>query len=127
MLDQIVATLQDTIIIYNLTRMNGDEALLRRVPKSPGVYAWFQAFTPPAAETSNAASFADYVVKMIQQPHCLERLARMPPVHQVRLESNRELSKFQCEELIARCQQPEFRPRQQNLWVPSGSGKSPSV
>ncbi len=61
MFESAVTTLAEGIVLINLTRLRGTEAVCSRVPAEPGVYAWFKGYQPPPPETSTGKEFATYL------------------------------------------------------------------
>lgn len=109
MFESPVSTIADGIILINLAKIRGVQAVCNRVPSQPGVYAWFQNHHPPIAATSTAKEFADYLIDQATREHCLPRRGRIAPLYDVQLRSAKQFEKQKRESLLALCASEAFR------------------
>ncbi|HEX5754351.1 MAG TPA: GIY-YIG nuclease family protein [Archangium sp.] len=87
----------------------GVDPILAKLPSSAGVYAWYKKLLPPDPLKSDAASFAEFILKETSLPHMLPRTARLPPLYKVTVRSSRNFSEGKQEALVRLCANPQFR------------------
>ena len=96
-------------LLVNLACLRGASAVCERIPAQPGVYAFFKTFSPPDPESSDAESFASYLINQATAQHCLPRDGRIKPLYAVRLSSRKTVSASKRHQLIRMCDSPAFR------------------
>jgi hypothetical protein len=107
--ESAVSTIAEGIILLNLARIRGTEAVCSRVPSQAGVYAWFQNYEPPDPETANAETFAEYLHTQATRPHCIPRIGRIAPLYEVELRSRKEIGRRKLESMLQLCASSTFR------------------
>ena len=109
MFESPVSTIANGIILINLAKIRGAQAVCARVPSQSGVYAWFQNHHPPSPATSTAEEFADYLIDQATREHCLPRRGRIPPLYALELRSAKQISPYKRDTLLTLCGSATFR------------------
>ena len=110
MFSQQVTRLSDSIVVLNLAKIQGGRnAVIARVPDSPGVYAWFRNLTHAGSDISSSDRFADALIDLIESKHCLDRRGRIKPMYEVVLRSKKSLSETKKDALREYSRQSDFR------------------
>lgn len=78
--NEAVQQLGDNILLYNLSSMQGTQALFNRIPDNfGGVYAWYRHFDIDPASKSNPEVFVSAILNELYKPHCATRETHLPP------------------------------------------------
>lgn len=104
-----VTHISEQVILINLARIRGVEAVCARVPSEPGVYAWFKNYLPPDPVASTAEEFADYLINEATREHCLPRHGRLAPLYAVELRSSKQIATVKRDAICRLCTSLNFR------------------
>jgi hypothetical protein len=108
-LSETISRIGDNLILIDVSRVRGVDAVCARVPKCPGVYAWFNRFAVPDPQTSSPEVFADFLCASAEKPHCQPRHGRLPPLYEVELRSRKTVNPAKRESLLQHCQSESYR------------------
>nr|WP_228014394.1 GIY-YIG nuclease family protein [Fortiea sp. LEGE XX443] len=103
-----VQQLGENVVLYDLTQMRGNNAVLSRIPDNiGGVYAWYRRFEIDANAINDPEVFVDYILGELYKDHSAPRETKLPPAHRIKLEPETSFSKeLLLKELAA---DPSFR------------------
>ncbi|MBW4574450.1 MAG: hypothetical protein KME08_04115 [Aphanothece sp. CMT-3BRIN-NPC111] len=106
--NEAVQQLSENVLLYDLTQMRGNSALVSRIPENVGgVYAWYRRFELKPSAINDPEDFTTSILDELSKDHCAPREARLPPSHRIRLQP--EIS-FTKEGVLRECAaDPSFR------------------
>lgn len=89
-----VQQLSENVILYDLTQMRGNSAVLSRIPNHiGGVYAWYRRFEIDPSARHDPEVFVNYILKELSKDHSAPRETKLPPAHRIRLQPDNSFSK----------------------------------
>ena len=81
-----VQEISDNVILYDLSKIRGINALLSRIPQNlNGIYVWYRRFSFDRSAFDDPEVFVTAVLSEICKEHCVEREGQLPPIYKVLL------------------------------------------
>jgi hypothetical protein len=108
--DRQVTHIGEQLLVLNLQMIRGgSREILGRVPRCPGVYSWYRSFSCPPPDATSPEAFAEYLIQQALTKHCLDRRARMPPLYEVVLRSEKRITNAKQQAISRLCESSRFR------------------
>ena len=108
--DRQVTHIGQQLVVLNLQMIRGgSREILGRVPRCPGVYSWYRNFSCPPPDATSPDAFSEYLIHQALAKHCVDRRARMPPLYEVVLRSNKRISDAKKKAITKLCESRQFR------------------
>jgi hypothetical protein len=81
-----VQEISDNVILYDLSKIRGINAILSRVPQDfSGIYVWYRRFSFDQSAFDDPEAFVAAVLSELCKEHCAEREGQLPPMYRVSL------------------------------------------
>ncbi|PSB22821.1 hypothetical protein C7B76_02590 [filamentous cyanobacterium CCP2] len=92
--DSAVQEISDGVILYDLSKMRGVNAILSRIPQNlNGIYALYRRFSFNEKAFDDPEVFIAAILEEIYKDHCAEREGQLPPMYRVALRSGTTFAK----------------------------------
>jgi hypothetical protein len=89
-----VQELSDNVILYDLSKIRGTNAILSRVPQDfSGIYVWYRRFSFDQSAFDDPEAFVAAVLNELCKDHCAEREGQLPPMYKISLKPETYFSK----------------------------------
>jgi hypothetical protein len=89
-----VQEISDNVILYDLSKIRGLDALLSRIPQNfNGIYVWYRQFSFDKNAFDNPEVFVTAVLSELCKEHCAEREGHIQPLYRVSLKPETSFSK----------------------------------